>query len=27
VPPAARAVLKRFDATSMHREVRDVREP
>lgn len=27
VPPAARAVLKRFDATSAHYEVRDAREP
>jgi hypothetical protein len=27
VPPAARAVLKRFDAMSAHYEVRDAREP
>jgi hypothetical protein len=27
VPPAARAVLKRFDATAVHYEVREVREP
>lgn len=27
VPPAARAVLKRFDATAKHYEIKDVREP
>ena len=27
VPPAARAVLKRFDATSAHYEVREARQP
>jgi hypothetical protein len=27
VPPAARAVLKRFDDTSHHYEVRETREP
>ena len=27
VPPAARAVLKRFDGASQHYEVRDTREP